>query len=162
MSALMTLDTDLACRDERERGGGVSDGFRSDRGVGENRARGGFGYFPHPSATELGRHRLMRPRQPVRAGARRENARTRRFARASVPLRARGRRATRRRSARGSRIRRKLARDATRGSRACSSRDTYLDLGRLEGGDGAGEGGGNAGHDVRWLLLVVGWVCVWE
>ena len=34
------------------------------------------------------------------------------------------------------------ARRKTRGN----ARGTYRDLGRLEGGDGAGEGGGNAGH----------------
>ena len=32
------------------------------------------------------------------------------------------------------------------GERARARRATYLDLGRLEGGDRAGEGGGNAGH----------------
>ena len=32
------------------------------------------------------------------------------------------------------------------GERARAHRATYLDLGRLEGGDRAGEGGGNAGH----------------
>ena len=34
------------------------------------------------------------------------------------------------------------------GERARARRATYLDLGRLEGGDRAGEGGGNAGHFV--------------
>jgi hypothetical protein len=39
------------------------------------------------------------------------------------------------------------------------SRDTYLDLGRLEGGDGAGEGGGNAGHFGVRMCWWKGWVC---
>ena len=30
--------------------------------------------------------------------------------------------------------------------------NTHLDLGRLEGRDGAGEGGGNAGHFCCWFL----------
>ena len=47
------------------------------------------------------------------------------------------------------------------GERARARRATYLDLGRLEGGDRAGEGGGNAGH---CCCLVFGrrGVCVQE
>ena len=33
--------------------------------------------------------------------------------------------------------------------------DTHLDLGRLEGRDGAGEGGGNARHFCVWVWGVV-------
>ena len=35
-------------------------------------------------------------------------------------------------------------------TRAVACASTYLDLGRLEGGDRAGEGGGNAGHGSSW------------
>ena len=37
--------------------------------------------------------------------------------------------------------------------------NTHLDLGRLEGRDGAGESGGNAGHDTCLVLSKEGCVC---
>ena len=45
------------------------------------------------------------------------------------------------------------------GDRARARRATYLDLGRLEGGDRAGEGGGNAGHFDVLEGCVVWCVC---
>ena len=44
-------------------------------------------------------------------------------------------------------------------ARPCACARTYLDLGRLEGRDGAGESGGNAGHDTCLVLSKEGCVC---
>ena len=149
MSALMTLDTDLACCDARRgEGRSVSGGsWTRDRAV---ELAGKFGNAAPPPVSRRRERREGRGRERTPESVEKVHSDIvsgARYAEGVCPRRGAAPEAPRglgesefsdvnfpgRRSA---------------GERARARRVTYLDLGRLEGGDRAGEGGGNAGHFV--------------